>query len=74
MGQPASAFVSIVVNGEERPVPAECTIATLLESLELGTRRVAVALNRDVIPRSNSTDHTISPGDRIEILEAVGGG
>jgi sulfur carrier protein len=74
MSQRRSEVVSIHVNGEERPVPADCTVAGLLEVLELGDRRVAIALNRDVVPRSNYAERTIALGDRVEILEAVGGG
>ena len=46
----------------------------LLEGLELGGKRVAVAVNRDVVIRSRHGSHRIADGDRIEILEAVGGG
>ena len=37
-------------------------------------KRVAVALNRDVVPRSEYGSAPVADGDRIEILEAVGGG
>ncbi len=64
----------IFVNGEAEVIPAGCTIAQLLVRLELGGKRVAVALNREVVPRSAHGEVRLSPGDRIEILEAVGGG
>jgi sulfur carrier protein len=35
---------------------------------------VAVAVNRDVVPRSTFATHRLAEGDRVEILEAVGGG
>jgi sulfur carrier protein len=54
--------------------PAECTVGALLELLELGRRRVAVAVNRDVVPRSAFASRQLAAGDRVEILEAVGGG
>jgi sulfur carrier protein len=37
-------------------------------------RRIAVAVNQDVVPRSRFASHPLAPGDRVEILEAVGGG
>jgi len=46
----------------------------LLDDLGLTARRVAVAVNRDVVPRSTFTTHRLMAGDRVEILEAVGGG
>jgi sulfur carrier protein len=63
-----------VVNGEPREVEAGCTVARLLEVLGLAGRRVAVAVNRDVVPRSAFASRELWPGDRVEILEAVGGG
>lgn len=51
-----------------------CTVDQLVSSLGLETRRIAVAVNRDVVPRSQFDDHALAAGDRIEILEAVGGG
>jgi thiamine biosynthesis protein ThiS len=66
--------LSIHVNGGERSVPAGCSVAELLGLLGLGERRLAVAVNRDVVPRSAFAARRLSPGDRVEILEAVGGG
>ena len=66
--------IEILVNGESRKVPEGCTIAGLLALLELGGRRVAVAVNREVVPRSRREAVSLRPGDRVEILEAVGGG
>ena len=65
---------SVIVNGEATDVPHECTVAGLLEQLQLSGRRVAVALNRDVVPRSAFAITQIATGDQVEILEAVGGG
>ena len=62
------------MNGEPRSVPAGCTVEELVRSLGLERRRIAVAVNRDVIPRSALDAHALAAGDRVEILEAVGGG
>lgn len=64
----------LTVNGEARPLPQPCTIRELLRDLELDGQRVAVAVNRDVVPRSLFDSHALTAGDRVEILEAVGGG
>ena len=66
--------LELLVNGEARSVAANCTVSRLLDDLGLADRRVAVAINRDVVPRSTFQSHRLSPGDRVEILEAVGGG
>jgi thiamine biosynthesis protein ThiS len=46
----------------------------LIDALHLDRRRIAVAVNREVVPRSAFDTHRLAEGDRIEILEAVGGG
>lgn len=75
MSDAKPAPLSLVsVNGEPLQVPRECTVAQLLQQLDMSGRRVAVALNRDVVPRSRFGDCTIAAGDHLEILEAVGGG
>jgi sulfur carrier protein len=66
--------LELLVNGEPRDVPAGCTVEDLIARLGLERRRVAVAVNRDVIPRSHFEAHGLASGDRVEILEAVGGG
>jgi sulfur carrier protein len=64
----------VLVNGEARTIDAQSTVAHLVSSLGLERRRVAVAVNRNVIPRSAFDSSRLANGDRIEILEAVGGG
>jgi sulfur carrier protein len=65
----------IQVNGEPRGVPDACTVGQLLEILGMAGRgRLAVAVNRDVVPRSDYARRRLAAGDRVEILEAVGGG
>ena len=66
--------VTLKVNGDRISVPSPCTIITLLEHVGFGGKRVAVAVNRDVVIRGHHAEHTLSDGDHIEILEAVGGG
>ena len=53
---------------------AASSVADLIEALGLSGRRLAVAVNRDVVPRGQHKARRFSAGDRVEILEAVGGG
>ncbi|MCR9095036.1 MAG: sulfur carrier protein ThiS [bacterium] len=66
--------MEVDVNGEPTTLAEPCTVSELLVSLDLGGKRVAVAVNRDVVIRSRYAEHRVADGDRIEILEAVGGG
>ncbi len=62
------------INGEERDVADGATIATLLAELDLRRDGIAVALNDDVVPRTDHAVRTLHDGDRIEIIVAVAGG
>jgi sulfur carrier protein len=74
MTSPSDEPQSIRVNGEPHALRPGSTVADLLRELGFGGRRVAVALNRAVVPRTSYESRRVSPGDRVEILEAVGGG
>jgi len=65
--------LSLVVNGEERRVPAGTTLAGLVE--ESGpTRWVAVELDGVIVPRERWTETRPSAGSRVEIVRFVQGG
>jgi sulfur carrier protein len=66
--------VTILVNGQERVVDAETTVARLLEDLGVRPDGVAVAVDREVVPRSRHAEQVLAEGQRVEILRAVGGG
>ena len=66
--------LELLVNGEPVRVSQSCTVEELLGTLQMGERRVAVAINRGIVPRSTFGTQHLSAGDRVEILEAVGGG
>ena len=65
---------AVTVNGEAAAIPLGCTVEGLLARLDLKQRRVAVAVNRDVVPRGAYSETKLGAGDQVEILEAVGGG
>ena len=67
-------MINITVNGEPRAVTPDLTAAQLVELLELGGRRLAVEINREILPRSQYAGHALREGDRIEIVQAIGGG
>ena len=74
-GSAASADpIGLRVNGEAHELAAGASLAELIEEIGLRGRRLAVAVNRDVVPRSRYAERKLAEGDRVEILEAVGGG
>ena len=66
--------MDIQLNGEARTCAHDTTIATLLQSEGLAERRVAVEVNGEIVPRSRHATHALQPGDRVEIVHALGGG
>ena len=70
----AAAQALLLVNGVARSLALPCTVTALLAQLEMAGKRVAVSVNRSVIPRSRHPEALVHAGDRVEILEAVGGG
>ena len=68
------ATVSIVLNGDPRPVAAGLTVAGLLGELKLKPGMVVVERNREILARDAIATTTVEDGDRIELVHFVGGG
>ena len=66
--------MTIRVNGDERTVRKGLNVAELLDELSLNRDGVAVAVNHNVIPRSDHDQYKIPPGANVEVIRAVGGG
>ena len=66
--------MEIIVNGEARQVADSCTVADLIEELQLTGKRLAVEVNLDIVPRSSHAQHPLQAGDKVEIVHAIGGG
>ena len=66
--------MQIQLNGEPYELPAGETVADLLARLELTGRRLAVELNRDIVPRSAHASTVLTEGDQVEVVHAIGGG
>jgi len=64
----------ILLNGETTAVTDDLSVAALLDQLSLSGKRLAVECNGELVPRSQHAEHVLSAGDRIEIVEAMGGG
>lgn len=64
----------IQLNGERYELPDGQSVADLLQRLELTGRRLAVELNRDIVPRSLHATTVLVEGDRVEVVHAIGGG
>ncbi|HZB31418.1 MAG TPA: sulfur carrier protein ThiS [Streptosporangiaceae bacterium] len=66
--------MQVIVNGEPREVPDGATVATIVESVTQAPSGVAVALNGEIIRRSDWATTSTRDADRLEVLTAVQGG
>jgi len=66
--------IAIQVNGENRQTVAGTTVTALLAELGLNSGRVAVEYNRHILPKAKWQETQIVAGDRLEIVQFVGGG
>lgn len=66
--------MKIQVNGTEREIVTDSTIADLLEVLQLEPRGLAVERNLELIPRASHAETKLAEGDRLEVVTLVGGG
>ncbi|MGF1643775.1 MAG: sulfur carrier protein ThiS [Thiotrichales bacterium] len=66
--------MQILLNGEHHELPDRTTAQALLDLQGLADRRVAIEINLEIIPRGAYAQTVIQPGDRVEIVRAIGGG
>ena len=64
----------IILNGDKRECPDSLSASQLLQDLGLTGKRLALEINREIVPRSTFENHIIHPDDKVEIVHAIGGG
>ena len=67
-------MMNLLVNGEPASAPDSITVAGFLQRLGLPDKGVAVERNREIVPKSAYASTLLVDGDRIEIVQFVGGG
>jgi thiamine biosynthesis protein ThiS len=70
----STQILDLTVNGEPRAFSTRMTVAALVIALELDIRKVAVELNREIVPRSTYAQVALNSGDTLEIVHFIGGG
>jgi len=65
--------MNLIINGDTRVSSAE-TVSALVELLGMKPDRVAIELNREIVPRDRWLETRLQEGDRLEIVHFVGGG
>lgn len=65
--------MQVFINGKSTVLTTAVTVAELLRQMNI-EGKVAVEINRDIIPRSRFEQHRVNDGDTLEIVHAIGGG
>ena len=67
-------MIQIILNGKPHNIKEKTNIISLLETLSLSEKKVAVEINEEVVPRDNYVKKILSDKDRVEIVHFIGGG
>ncbi len=67
-------MTTIILNGQQTKIDDTCTIVQLLHDLDLTEKRLAVEINQKIIPRSEFSTYQLNEQDKVEIVQAIGGG
>ncbi len=67
-------MIVIELNGESRSVTKDHSVQDLINALSLTNQALAIAVNREVVPRAQWATHRFSEGDKVDVVRAIGGG
>jgi thiazole synthase len=67
-------MIEITLNGEPNTLPQPLSILQLIEKIGLDPGKIAVEVNREVVPKVRHAEQRLQPGDVVEIVTMVGGG
>jgi len=74
MNSDADMMIEIELNGAPHAVAPATPVQALIEALALTQQSLAVAVNRQVVPRALWAQRILQPQDRVELVRAIGGG
>ena len=66
--------MNIIVNGEEREFKNGSTLLEVLKELSLEGKVMAAAINMEIVKQDSWDTHKLTDGDKLELLDFVGGG
>lgn len=67
-------MIQVSVNNEIKTVAAQTRLSDALNEWGYGDSKIAVAINREFVPRSTYAERALNPDDQIDIVHPVGGG
>ncbi|MHB1415978.1 MAG: sulfur carrier protein ThiS [Chloroflexota bacterium] len=67
-------MITLIMNGRERTLPTEMSIASYLADKKIDPRMIAVEHNGTILAREQFATVTLREGDNVEIVRMIGGG
>jgi len=67
-------MIEIELNGAPHRVPPQQTLDQLIDALALTGQALALAVNRNVVPRQQWPERVLQARDKVDIVRAIGGG
>jgi len=64
----------VYINGESTELTDKSVVADVIANLGLTGKKIAVELNKEILPFNQHSSHVLQSGDRLEIVHAIGGG
>ena len=69
-----SSPIKIFINGDLKKFPSETNIVSVLESLNISSKHIAIEINENLVFRSDWQETNLKDGDKVEIVKAIPGG
>jgi len=67
-------MIKVIVNGEEKEYNKEMTLLEMMNDLNIADQVMAAAVNMNIVKQDTWNTHLLNDGDKIELLDFVGGG
>jgi len=67
-------YMNVIVNGQEREFKSESTLLEILKELSLESKVMAAAVNMEIVKQDSWNVYKLNDGDKLELLDFVGGG
>jgi len=66
--------MKVIINGQTRELDEGISISSALKELSLEGKVMAAAINMEIVKQDNWNNHKLKDGDKLELLDFVGGG
>jgi len=66
--------INIRLNGDPHVIEGDVSLTAVIAALKMKPTRIAVELNREVVPKADYASITLREGDELELINFVGGG